>query len=178
MTEEQKQLVMNNHKLIYSFLQKYNLNVEEYYDLAAIGLCRAAKSYKNDISKFATYAYRCMFNMICNEFKKKKYVSRIPDELIVSYNKEIINENGENIEFLECIPSDVDMEECVLLEVDIRKSLNKLNLSERDRLIFELLIDGYNSSEIGQIVNCDRNTVARVRRKIAKKLDMIWKGDY
>ena len=49
MTEKQKQLVVDNHNLIYSFLHKHGFDEEEFYDLAAIGLCKAAKSYKDDI---------------------------------------------------------------------------------------------------------------------------------
>ena len=45
MTEEQRKLVEDNHNLIYSFLQKYHLTIDEYYGLAAIGLCKAGKTY-------------------------------------------------------------------------------------------------------------------------------------
>ena len=45
MDEHQKSLVTENHNLIYSFLKKYNLDVDEYYDLAAIGLCNACINY-------------------------------------------------------------------------------------------------------------------------------------
>lgn len=37
MTDYQKQLVTDNHNLIYRFLQKEKLNMEDWYDLAAIG---------------------------------------------------------------------------------------------------------------------------------------------
>lgn len=166
MTEEQKQLIADNHNLIYSFLQRYHLDEEEYYDLAAIGLCNAAKSYKNDISKFSTYAYKCMFNIVCKEIKKKQTLTRIPEDLIISYHNTFVDEYGELSEYLDYIPSDINMEECVSLKVDIRNSLDKLNLSERDLLIFELLIEGYSATEIGRIAKCDRGTVARVRSKI------------
>lgn len=45
MTEYQKQLVTDNHNLIYRFLQKEKLNMEDWYDLVAIGMCKAAKTF-------------------------------------------------------------------------------------------------------------------------------------
>ena len=55
MTKEQQKLVEENHGLIYSFLAKHNLPIEEYYDLAAIGLCKASITYQNETT-FSTYA--------------------------------------------------------------------------------------------------------------------------
>lgn len=54
-TDEARKLVEENHNLVYSFLYKYHLDVEEWYDLAAIGLCKAANTYNNDKSGFSTY---------------------------------------------------------------------------------------------------------------------------
>ena len=42
LTKEQKELVENNHKLIYYYIHKNGLSVDEYYDILAIGLCKAA----------------------------------------------------------------------------------------------------------------------------------------
>ena len=54
MTDYQKQLVTDNHNLIYRFLQKEKLNMEDWYDLAAIGMCKAAKTFNEGTSKFST----------------------------------------------------------------------------------------------------------------------------
>lgn len=45
MNDEQRKLVENNHNLIYAILHKYNLPIDEYYDVAAIGLCKAAITF-------------------------------------------------------------------------------------------------------------------------------------
>lgn len=60
MTDEQKQLVEQNHNLIYFYLYRHNLSIEEYYDVAAIGLCKAAITFKKrQIGVFyvCTYVY-------------------------------------------------------------------------------------------------------------------------
>ena len=42
LTQQQQQLVEDNHKLIYFYLYRNSLSVDEFYDVAAIGLCKAA----------------------------------------------------------------------------------------------------------------------------------------
>lgn len=170
MTEQQKQLATDNHNLIYSFLTKYNLDAEEYYDLAAIGLCQAAKSYKDGIARFSTYAYRCMFNLLSKEWKRKQNVGVIPEHLISSYNSKVTNEGDEVVEYLEYIPSDFDLEHAILLKVSVELSIEKLKLSKRDLMIFELLKTGYTHTEIGRMIGCDRSTVTRIQKKIIEKL--------
>lgn len=52
MTDYQRQLVTDNHNLIYRFLQKEKLNMEDWYDLAAIGMCKAAKHLMKERPNF------------------------------------------------------------------------------------------------------------------------------
>ena len=62
LNEQQKKLVEQNHKLIYYTLKKYKLNQEEYYDILAIGLCKAAIKFDPERSKFSTFAMKVMYN--------------------------------------------------------------------------------------------------------------------
>ena len=65
-------LIEENHNLIYSYLHKMRLDIEEYYDLAAIGLCKAANNFDETKGfKFSTYAYRCMNNEVLNQIRKE-----------------------------------------------------------------------------------------------------------
>jgi DNA-directed RNA polymerase specialized sigma subunit len=57
---EQKQLVADNHNLIYGYAHKKKLDLDEYYDILALGLCRAALSFDSNKSSFQTYAYMIM----------------------------------------------------------------------------------------------------------------------
>lgn len=93
-TKEQEKLIEENHNLIYSFLQKYNLSVEDYYDLAAIGLCKAGINFNGNISKFSTYAYEWMFGSVFSEIRKEKRMKKIPDSLMFYYQAELENSNG------------------------------------------------------------------------------------
>lgn len=69
LTDEERELVTNNHKLIYSYLNKFHLS-NDYYDLCAIGLCRAAHFYKPENGKFSVFAFACMSNTIRMEWRK------------------------------------------------------------------------------------------------------------
>lgn len=64
----QQKLVEENHDLIFAFLEKHNLSLddtEDWYGSAAIGLCNAAVLYtSNGGDKFPAIAYECMDNEV------------------------------------------------------------------------------------------------------------------
>ena len=62
LTPEQQKLVTDNHNLIYSLANAKNIDLDEYYDVLAIGLCKAAITFDETKSKFSTYVYACMYN--------------------------------------------------------------------------------------------------------------------
>ena len=84
----QQEIVANNHNLIYFMCKKYNLDIEEYYDVLAIGLCKAAKSFDYNKSKFATYACTCMLNEVKMSRRKNKIET-------ISLNNQIINDDSQ-----------------------------------------------------------------------------------
>ena len=86
MTEEQKLLVENNHNLIYFMIHKMNESVEEYYDLAAIALCKAAISYQSDNGSFSNYACRCIRNEILLDHRARMMPKRWMNEYLISYD--------------------------------------------------------------------------------------------
>lgn len=171
MTDEQRKLATENHNLIYSFLNKYDYDPEEYYDLAAIGLCKAAKLYDTSKGAFSTYAYRAMLNTISHDLVYKGRSKRIPENLIDYYNCTFCNENGEVIEYLSLMPSNDDIEKEVISKVIVESVMNEL--SDRDRLVIGLSADGYSNQEIGKLIGISRNTVSKIKGRIFVKL---WKG--
>ena len=44
LNEYQQKYAEQNHNLIYGILNDKNLSIDEYYDVAAIGLCKAAET--------------------------------------------------------------------------------------------------------------------------------------
>lgn len=168
MTDEQKKLVEDNHNLIYSFLIGRGLSIEEHYGLAAIGLCRAAMTYKADMSMFPTYAYRCMFNSVYQEERKKTRDSYVPDNLIVHYQTELYNDNGDVIDILSYLPSEVNVEDEALSNVTLERFMR--GLSDRDRAILDLLSLGYGQRAVAKVVGCSQAKVSRLRKSLMAKL--------
>lgn len=171
MTEQQQKFVELNHNLIYSFLQKYHLPIEDWYGWAAIGLCKAAMTFKDDVSSFSTYAYRCMFNAVMMEKRKETQAGTIPEHLIFYYQAEFDAENdGDSISFLETIPSKDDVEADALAKA-ILDELNKI-LKPRDRLVFQMFRNGYKQREISRMVGCSQPHISRIKKKLEKYLSV------
>lgn len=167
-TEEQKELVEKNHNLIYSFLQKQHLSVEDWYGLAAIGLCKAAITFNKEISSFPTYAYKCMFTHVYSEKRKELQAQTIPSNQIMYYQTQINDDNGNETNFMNYIPSKENVEDTVLSSV-IFDEYNKL-LTDRDKKIFALFREGYTQREISKIVKCSQPQVSRVKKKLVEYL--------
>lgn len=162
-TDYQRQLVIDNHNLIYRFLQKEKLNMEDWYDLAAIGMCKAAKTFNDKTSKFSTYAFKCMFNEVYSEKRKELRQKAIPQNEILYYNVECENESGNKVEFIEKMQSDQNVENDCIHEVSLQKAFNKIK--EEYKPLIKLFLQGYKQVEIMKIVGCSQPHVSRVMKK-------------
>lgn len=132
MSDEQRKLVEDNHHLIYFFLRKYNLPIDEWYDMAAIGLCKAAKSYNEELSKFATYACKCMFTTVFCERRKEKSLKAIPACKLMYYQAEIKTKTDDDCRrSIDYMPSDENVEESVLTQIAYDDIFDKLKNSEK-----------------------------------------------
>lgn len=165
MTDEQSRLIEENHNLIYSFLNKYHLDIEEYYDLAAIGLCKAAMSFEHGKASFSTYAYKCMFTSVFSEIRARCAGNRIPEEQILYYQKET-DSNGDSLSFIDYIASKENIEEDVLSDIMIDDYIR--NLKDREKQVFILFTQGHNQCEIGNILGISQSFVSRIKKKIVE----------
>lgn len=145
------------------------MSIEDYYDLAAIGLCKAGSKFDGSKSKFSTYAYKCMFTTVFTEIRDRKAEKRIQDYQVVYYQTELDDSNGgDTSTFLNYIPSKENVEDNVLSKIIFEEYMNKLK--ERDRQIFALFSDGYKQQDISKIVGCSQAQVSRVRKKLCEYL--------
>lgn len=170
MTDEQRKLIEDNHNLIYSFLYKYHLEVNEYYDLAAIGLCKATITFDSEKASFYTYACKCMFSSVFSEIRRKYSSNRIPEEQILYYQKEMENDDGDSLSFIDYISSKENIEEDVLSDIMINEYLS--SLKDRDKQIFILFTQGHNQKEIGKILGIDQSFVSRRKKKFIEHFAM------
>ena len=81
LNDEQRKIVENNHDLIYGYAHKMGISIDEYYDILAIGLCKAAKAFDESKGRFSTLAYCCMKNEMCRYYEGK---TELPHNLAIS----------------------------------------------------------------------------------------------
>lgn len=176
LTEEQKRLVADNHNLIYGFANKKNLDVEEYYDVLAIGLCKAARIF--DSSKgcqFSTVAYTCMNNEIKQVWRMETTSSRIPTDCVISYNKRVrTSEDNESVELINVISqrlkSNFDTS-----RADISEFFN--TLSETQKFVLNRVVVGYRENEIADYLGISQAQVSRYKKRIGQ-LWCKFSGEY
>ena len=155
----------NNHKLIYYYIHKNGLSVDEYYDILAIGLCKAALHFdESKCIKFVTYALFVMRNEhLLNERLKH---NKKRDALVLSLSTQIqINEDSNDITLEDCIPGDRDIFDSLIL-LDIEKILKDETLIK----ICKLALSGYNQREMQKYVSLSQSMISRKLKKIEKLL--------
>ena len=168
MTREAQRLVEDNHNLIYKFLRNHNLE-DDWYDVAAIGLCKAANNYNSDKYEFSTYAYRCMYTTIMIEKRKENTMRRIPQNQIVYYENQVSEESKDNDTsiFLNYIPSKQDIENETISVLSLKNIENKLDGNKKK--VFLLLREGYTQCEISKIIGISQQRISKIKHEIAEK---------
>lgn len=164
MNERQKRLVEENHNLIYFCLKKYDLSESEFYDIAAIGLIKAAKAYNEQEIKFSTFAVNCIGNEIKKEYKKRTLKRKIPYDKVVSANKNMGQSLNDYYTIIQ--NGNENLEEKVCTEDLIKKITRKLD--DRKKKIMIMLIDGYKMSDIAKELNVSHQRVQQIRKDIKK----------
>ena len=162
LTDEERDLVTNNHNLIYSYLNKYKLS-DDYYDLCALGLCRAAHFYEPERGKFSSFAFLCMSNVISMEWRK---VQR-QVQTTVSLNSTICNEEPAPIP-IECTIPDPQDDYAVS---DIYTQIHYICKGDPFLLeVAKLHIKGYSARAISRMIGVPAYNVRRKIKKLRQEL--------
>lgn len=170
LTDKQKLLAEQNHRLIYSFAHKNNLDIDNYYGVLAIGLCKAAKAYNKCEYKFSTFAYRCMQNELNLCWKSTQRKSVIPEELIFSYDAPINPVDSDDNSLTKFITDDYLHNEML---GDMISSEFIDNLTDKEKEIISLLLKGMTHKEIADVMGFRRQNVNYHLKKIRKKADCL-----
>lgn len=168
MTKEQEQLVTDNHNLIYFFLNKWGKILEysdmtDYYDICAIGLCKAAITYDSSKDvKFATYAGVCIENEIKIELRNRKKYSAPVYSLDMTFNN--TSDGTGEISYGENMTTGLSAYDEIL-----PYQLDKI-LNAREYKLVALILQDYTQVEIGNIIGISQAQVSRIFSKIKQKL--------
>ena len=162
MTNEQKDLVLDNYNLIYWYVKKNNLDIEEYEDILAYALCKAANSFNPQKGlRFSSLAITCLKNEHYQHLRKE-----MKHNCCLSYNSIFPLKQGndeESVEYLETIIGDTS----------VYDRLNMLDFSVFDELTQKVLnykIFGYTQTEISVILGCSQSLISRILRNCEKEL--------
>lgn len=172
--EEYERLIIENEALVYHVLKQMHLysQLEDYYDVGMIGLCKAAKTFDNSKgSKFSTYACICIRNTILMDIRDQK---RQCDYYSISLQTPVGGEKDEIL--LEDTISDYELELDILNKEEkmaLIESIRKLNNEDRQ------MIDLYFWKEMTQqeISRYLKMSQANVSRRIQRALNNLRKGD-
>lgn len=174
----QEQLIMDNHNLVYHILQKMNLynQLDEYYDIAIIGLTKAAKNYDETKQiNFSTFAGKCIRNEILLYLRQQQSNRLKANYNTISLEKTVFEENGNKILLIDKIPGNVNIEQELINNekiIHLYKAIS--NLSDSERFIIEHSY-GLNNKKIlrqkqlAKIIGQSQANVSRIIKKFLKK---------
>lgn len=188
MTEEQKELVLNNYNLIHYVLKKYKDKIsesdyEDYEQISAYALCLAASRYSSKKgTSFSTYACSYIDGYIKRYRKDNLFPFKVPRNIfysdkikeisVSSLNDKTSNQNesfGEPLIYENLLYDEDLFEEKINLFIDVEEIL--LSYPEKAREYFWLYVDGYSQREIAKIYKVSTESVSKYIRKI--KADVI-----
>ena len=173
LTESQRELAGKNHNLIYKFAKIKEADLEEFYGVLAIGLCKAARAYDASSGyKFSTLAYRCMDNEYKMYWRGELSSRHIPSNMIVSYNKMMEDNDGKSAEFLGIISNRLDS--CSLDYSRVETLEFFRSLSDIQKIVLNGLMYGYRDTELAEYTGFTRSYIGKVKRDIRRRAAKKW----
>lgn len=143
LTDKQRKLVEKNHNLIFHVANRFGFDLDKYYDVLAIGLCKASVKYDPTKGKFSTIAVHIMKQEVYLEYRKE---GRRPLEVHVL---EYIPEASEEFDY---------------------KWIEESNLSDTEKKIIYLKCLGHTQSEIAEEIGISQVHVSRMLKGIRSKI--------
>ena len=176
LTPEQQKLVADNHNLIYSFVIKNKIDVAEYYDVLALGLCKAALYHDGVSGKFSTLAYKCMRTVYMDE--------------VITHDKRYKRGNGKKTEYYEDPVFQNDSEETYFNLLSTSKSpdedsmILKLNfqqfcrcITNREQRVLQMKLSGMTRNELATDYGVTHQMVSLWLKAIKKKAEFFFKKE-
>lgn len=159
-----EQVILNNVGMVGRVLKSLNLNPldDDLFSVGLIGLAKAVNAFNPDKGiKFSTYAMTVMRNETLTTFRKKRIIP------VFSLDEPYDLGNGESVDFSEMIADNRRFEEEVIVDMQIKKLLSKL--SDREKKIVSLSMDGKTQKEIAEILGLSQSCISRIIKSIYKK---------
>lgn len=146
LTEMEKSMAEENHNLVYSFLHRHGYSIEEFYNVVIFGYLRGIQAYnrREDVRKKYQLAFICERNMLAeikDHFIEQNAQKRTPMEITVS-----LDINYAETDNIYNLVGGKSVEDEVLESRQVDDMME--NLSEVQRDILKLKLEGYNNKEV------------------------------
>lgn len=168
LSEQQKQLLVENHNLIYKVINDMNLPIDEYYGTASEAACKAIADFNHDIGKVGTYMYNCIKYAIINEIRDTSAVKRGGKAITISYNTTYYSDiDGEGTELIETLTDGKIFEKNLISSLHFCDFL--CILTHQEKTVFLGMLDGKSSKAIGKCMGVTRQAVDLIKKKVIQK---------
>lgn len=156
-----RKLAEEHHNLIYGYAYEHHLDLDDYYDILAIALCKAAGKYRNETgSVFSTLAYTCMRNAVRDNVRMIKKRSAIPTEKCVSLYATIKDgDNCKDVELIEFIPDKKNDIDKVESKIGVEQLLSVQN--DENKQILSCLMKGLTWDNTAKEVRCSKKDISK-----------------
>lgn len=154
--EEQNKLFDDNIGLVYYVISKKypsRTRDEDFRQIGFMALWRAVLTYNESISKFATYAIKCITNEYGKECRAESMMKRRINNEAASYDT--------------MFPDNYIGKSCpdVVFDIDLRKLLTEFQFKA-----CMLRFHGYTQNEIADILGCTQTHISRTLAESMKKI--------
>lgn len=175
LTDFERKFATENHNLVYDFLHRHGYSLEEYYDVAIFGFLKAVQIYnrREDLrNKFAFpfISQQYIRSEIGNHCRTEEARKRKPPGTLVNLDAEY----AETVNLYNCIgvAGVKSLESEIVARGQMTEILN--GLSDTQREIAKLKVDGYSSKEIYSTLEIKPSTyyveVNRIKKILAKMI--------
>lgn len=171
LNDKQRKLVEQNHNLIYSAMRKFGIRNEkfdDYYGVAAIGLCKAIVYYNPDKqTALSTLVYSCIKNELYDQFDSERSKSMQFNKMVLPYdNVTDLSEDSKSAE--EFLLVENNFEENLISTLLFEKIIRTLNNNQQK--LVRLRLNGYTYSEIAKMQGVSRQAIQDRIHTIQKKI--------
>ena len=171
----ERKFAEENHNLVYDFLHKHGYSLENYYDVAIFGFLKAVQIYnrREDLREkysFPFISQQYIRSELGNHCRMEEAKKRKPSGSLVSLDAEYAE--TENLYNCIGIVGGKSPESEIVAMEQMKEMLS--SLSDTQRKIAELKIDGYSSKEIYSALEIKPSTyyveVNRIKKVLAEMI--------
>lgn len=180
LSRQEKEFAEVNHNLIYSFLHSQRCSIDDCYDIVVFGYLQAVQNYlrKESLRKytFSTVAFMQMSGSLSHYYSGLSRQKIMPEKAVLSLDAEReCSDSGRNENLYNLVSQSTDFREDIHTKYIIQQILDEL--SDTDKGILLMKIEGYTQMEIAQVYGIShqsvslrlKNTQKRMRRRYGKE---------